>query len=63
MTEEQAKEQAVQNIAQLLRNNPFKLELKVVKKPKGIKVIYEVTQEEMDAVHEIQESKRFKGRG
>lgn len=50
MTEEQAKEQAVQNIAQLLRNNPFKLELKVVKKPKGIKVIYEVTREEMDAV-------------
>ena len=50
MTEGQAKEQAVQNIAQLLRNNPFKLELKVVKKPKGIKVIYEVTQEEMDAV-------------
>lgn len=58
MTEGQAKEQAVQNIAQLLRNNPFKLELKVVKKPKGIKVIYEVTQEEMDAVTRMTRERR-----
>lgn len=46
--EEQIKEQAIQNIVSLLRNNPFKLEFKVVKKPSGIKVIYEVTQEEME---------------
>lgn len=46
--EEQMREQAIQNVAQLLRNNPFNVEFKVVKKPKGIKVIYEVTQEEMD---------------
>ena len=45
--------QTINNYEQLLRNNPFKLELKVVKKPKGIKVIYEVTQEEMDAVTQM----------
>ena len=45
---EQMREQAIQNVAQLLRNNPFNVEFKVVKKPKGIKVIYEVTQAEMD---------------
>lgn len=48
MTQEEQREQAVQYIAGLLRNNPFSMELKVKKKPKGIRVIYEVTQEEMD---------------
>ena len=48
MTEEQMREQAIQNIVGLLRTAPFKMEFKVVKKPKGIKIIYEVTQEEMD---------------
>ena len=48
MTQEEQREQTVQHIAQLLRNNPFSMELKVRKKPKGIRVIYEVTQEEMD---------------
>ena len=38
------------SIAEMLRNNPFTFEFKVVKKPKGIKVIHEVTQEEMDAL-------------
>lgn len=46
--EEQIREQAIQNIVSLLRNNSFKLEFKVVKKPSGIKIIYEVTQEEME---------------
>ena len=54
--EEQMREQAIQNVAQLLRDNPFSLEFKVVKKPKGIKVIYEVTQEEMDMLlHQTKE--------
>lgn len=48
--EEEKREQIVQNIANMLMNNPFTFEFKVVKKPKGIKVIYEVTQDEMDAI-------------
>jgi hypothetical protein len=48
MTEEENREQVIMSIAEMLRNNPFTFEFKVVKKPKGIKVIREVTQEEMD---------------
>ena len=50
MTQEEQREQVVQNITDMLRHNPFTFEFKVKKKPKGIKVIYEVTQEEMDAL-------------
>ena len=46
---EEVREQVIQDIGDMLRRNPFTFEFKVVKKPKGIKVIYEVTQEEMDA--------------
>ena len=48
MTQEEQREQVVQNITDMLRHNPFTFEFKVKKKPQGIKVIYEVTQEEMD---------------
>jgi hypothetical protein len=34
----------------MLRVTPFTVEFKVVKKPKGIKIIYEVTREHMDAM-------------
>lgn len=34
----------------MLQTTPFTFEFKVVKKPKGIKIIHEVTQEEMDAL-------------
>jgi len=50
MTQEEQREQSVQIITDMLRHNPFTFEFKVKKKPKGIKVIYEVTQEEMDAL-------------
>ena len=50
MTQEDKREQMVQQISSLLRTNPFSFEFKVVKKPKGIKVIQEVTQEELDEV-------------
>ena len=50
MTVEGKTEQVIQQIAELLRNNPFTFEFKVKKKPQGIKVIYEMTQEEMDAI-------------
>lgn len=38
----------IQGLAEMLRHTPFTIEFKVVKKPKGIKIIHEVTQEEMD---------------
>lgn len=50
MDQEEKREQVVRNITELLRRNPFTFEFKVKRKPHGIKVIYEVTQEEMDAM-------------
>jgi len=46
MTKEEQKEQLIQNIANMLRHTPFK----VKKNPSGIRVIYEVTQEQMDSI-------------
>lgn len=51
-TEEEKREKAIQNIAEGLRRNPFSVVFKVKKKPTGIKIIFEVTQEEMDAMLE-----------
>jgi len=47
----------------MLRTNPFTFEFKVKNNPKGIKVIYEVTQDEMDAMMEkaAEEHKAKKG--
>lgn len=50
MAQDEKREYVIQNIADMLRTNPFTFEFKVKKNPKGIKVIYEVTQDEMDAV-------------
>lgn len=50
MAQDEKRERAIQNIADMLRTNPFTFEFKVKKNPKGIKVIYEVTQSEMDAM-------------
>lgn len=50
MTTQEQREQVILNIADQLRCNPFTVEFKVVEKPKGIKVIHEVTKEEMDAL-------------
>lgn len=52
MTPEKQREQAIQSLANILRTMPFSVEFKVVKRPKGIKIIHEVTQEEMDAIVE-----------
>lgn len=51
MTEEQRKrEQTIQGLANMLRTSPFQVEFKVKKKPAGIKVIIEVTQEQMEGI-------------
>lgn len=45
---EKQREVVIQNITEILRRTPFTFEFKVKKKPAGVKVIYEVTQEYMD---------------
>ena len=50
MTQEEKRNQMIQTITGMLEYTPFTFEFKVVKKPKGIKIIYETTQEEMDAI-------------
>ena len=52
MTQDEKREQALQSIMGLLSNNPFTFEFQVKKRPKGIRVIYEMTQEDMDAMME-----------
>jgi hypothetical protein len=56
MTEEK-REQAIQAIANTMRDCGFDVELQVKKKPKGIKVIIEVTQEQMDVMVEQMKGK------
>ena len=48
MTQEERKEQLIMEIADQLRTQPFSIEFKVKNNPEGIKIIYEVTQEEMN---------------
>jgi len=59
MTLEEYKEQQIANIAGMLRQLPFTFEFKVVEKPRGMQVIYEVTKEQMDKI--IQKSKEKGG--
>lgn len=47
---EEKREQAVQMLADMMRTTAFDVEFKVKKKPAGIKVIIEVTQEQMDGI-------------
>lgn len=55
MTQEEQRKKAVEHIIGLIENNPFTFEFKVMKRPKGIRVIYEITQEEMDALIDRQD--------
>ncbi|MBP3212393.1 MAG: hypothetical protein J6M41_07480 [Prevotella sp.] len=50
MTTEEKREQTIQGLADMLRTSPFQVEFKVKKKPAGIKVIIEVTQEQMEGI-------------
>lgn len=54
---EENREQVIQVIADMMRNTGFDMEFKVKKKPAGIKVIIEVTQEQMDAMVDNMEQK------
>lgn len=51
MTEAEVKrQQVIQGLTSLLQSTPFTVEYKVKKKPKGIKVVIEVTQEQMESL-------------
>lgn len=49
-TEEEKREHTIQGIADMMRSTSFQVEFKVKKKPAGIKVIIEVTQEQMEGI-------------
>lgn len=51
MTDEK-REQTIQGIADMLQITPFQVVFKVKKRPQGIKVVIEVTQEQMNATME-----------
>lgn len=48
MSQEEQREQIIQQIADMLRTTKFSVEFAVKKNPKGIRIIHEVTQEQMD---------------
>lgn len=61
MTEEQKqREQAINGLAEIMRYTPVTIEYAVKKKPEGIKVIIEVTQEQMDSMLEAAYEKHKK---
>lgn len=54
-TKEEQREQMIKFVSDTMRDNGFSFEFKAVKNPKGLKIIYELTQEELDAL--VQEQK------
>ena len=50
MTQEELREQFIEHFADMMRYTPFSVEYKAKKRPEGIKITIEVTQEEMDAI-------------
>ena len=54
---EEARELVIRYIIEMLRRNAFTFEFKVKKKPHGIKVIYEVTQEKLNTMMQQAEKK------
>jgi hypothetical protein len=57
---DEKREQAIQTIADMMRNYGFNLEFKVKKKTQGVKVIIEVTQEQMNAMMDDMKQKMEK---
>lgn len=49
MTPEENRKKVISGITELLNTNQFSFEIVVKKKPKGLKVIYETTQEELNS--------------
>lgn len=49
-TEQLQREQVIQGLTDMMQYTPFTVEYNVKKRPKGIRVIIEVTQEQMDSM-------------
>lgn len=62
MTQEEQREQLILSLTSMLRTTPFTFEFKAKKNPQGIKIVYEVTQEQLTAImtgaNEIREAKK-----
>lgn len=52
------REAVIQTIAEALRRNKFTFEFRVVKNPKGIKIIHELTQQELDSMMQAEIERR-----
>lgn len=50
MTRDQKIDALVDQLGKMMHYTPFSIEYKVKKKPQGIKIIFEITQEEMDVL-------------
>lgn len=61
MNNEEKRELFIQKVAELLRENAFTFTFKVKKKPEGIKIIWEITQEQMDAITKKQLEQKQQG--
>lgn len=50
MNEKEKRDFAINLITDVMRTHPFDIEFKVKKKPKCMKIVFEVTDEEMQAI-------------
>lgn len=50
MTQDQKIDALVDQLGKMMHYTPFTIEYKAKKKPKGIRIILEITQEEIDAL-------------
>lgn len=50
MTTADKREQAFQSLADMFQISPVQVEIRAKKKPAGIKIIFEVTQQEMEGI-------------
>jgi len=50
MNIEEQRKQVIRDVIRLLKHNPFTFEFEVKEKPKGIRIICEVTKEYLDEV-------------
>ena len=60
MTQEEMREQAIEQLSDILRVKPFTVEFEVKDNPTGIRVVLEVTQEELNEMVERASNKSLK---
>lgn len=45
MTANEQREKRISELAEMLRHNPFEVEFKVSKRPRGVRIVFEMTQD------------------